>query len=112
MLKCFLGLSAEELPPAHSTLCRFRQRWGAGGFQEPFNQVLEQARTQGVGSDRLHSSDATPMTASVDLFRLQKGHRDGDDDDHAGDRNSPDPDVRFGPKTAKYGFPGPKSHGV
>ena len=29
MFKCFMGLSAEELPPHHTTLCRFRQRLGA-----------------------------------------------------------------------------------
>ena len=33
MFKCFLGLSAGELPPDHSTLCRFRLRLGAEGLQ-------------------------------------------------------------------------------
>jgi hypothetical protein len=32
--KWFLGLSAEELPPDHTTLCRFRVRLGAEGFQK------------------------------------------------------------------------------
>jgi hypothetical protein len=44
------------------------QGLGAEGFQRLFNQVVEQARTQGLVSDRLH--------------------QDGDDDDHYVDRNS------------------------
>ena len=112
LFKSFLGLSAEELPPDHTVLCRFRQRLGAEGFQRLFNQVVEQARAQGLVSDRLHIIDATHMTAKVDLFRLKKEHRDGDDDDHYVDRNSPDPDARFGRKTPKKGFYGYKSHVV
>ncbi len=108
--KYFLGLSAEELPPDHTTLCRFRQRLGAEGFQKLFNQVVAQAREQGLVSDRLHIIDATHMRAKVDLFRLKKEHRDGDDDDHYVDRHSPDPDARFGRKTPKKGFYGYKCH--
>lgn len=59
-------------------------------------------------SDRLHIIDASRMTAKVDLFRLKKEHQEGDDDDHYVDRNSPDPDARFGRKTAKKGFYGYK----
>ncbi len=72
LFKSFLGLSAEELPPDHTVLCRFRQRLGAEGFQRLFNQVVEQARGQGLVSDRLHIIDATHMTAKVDLFRLKQ----------------------------------------
>ncbi|MBM4289061.1 MAG: transposase [Deltaproteobacteria bacterium] len=32
IFKWFLGLSAEELPPDHTTLCRFRLRLGPEGF--------------------------------------------------------------------------------
>lgn len=112
LFKCFLGLSAEELPPDHTVLCRFRQRLGAEGFQRLFNQVVEQARSQGLVSDRLHIIDATHMTAKVDLFRLKKEHQDGNDDDHYVDRSSPDSDARFGRKTPKKGFYGYKSHVV
>lgn len=77
--KWFLGLSAEEFPPDHTTLCRFRQRLGAEGFPQLFNGVVEQAREQGLVSDRLHILDATHMEAKVDLFRLKKEH--GDDQD-------------------------------
>jgi len=112
LFKSFLGLSAEELPPDHTVFCRFRQRLGAEGFQRLFNKVVEQARGQGLVSDRLHIIDATHMTAKVDLFRLKKEHRDGDDDDHYVDRSSPDQDARFGRKTPKKGFYGYKSHEV
>ena len=112
LFKSFLGLSAEELPPDHTVLCRFRQRLGAAGFQRLFNQVVEQARAQGLVSDRLHIIDATHMTAKVDLFRLKQEHQDGDDDDHYVDRSSPDPDARFGRKSPQKGFYGYKSHMV
>jgi hypothetical protein len=63
-------------------------------------------------SDRLHIIDATRLTVKVDLFRLKQEHRDGDDDDHYVDRNSPDPDARFVRKTPKKGFYGYKCHVV
>lgn len=110
MFKCFLGLSAEELPPDHTTLCRFRVRLGAEGFQRLFNQVVEAARAQGLVSDRLHIIDATDIAAKVDLFRLKKEHAQGDDDDTYVDRNSPDPEARFGRKSKKKGFYGYKAH--
>jgi IS5 family transposase len=108
--KWFLGLSAEELPPDHTTLCRFRMRLGAEGFQQLFNQVVAQARERGFITDRLHIIDATHMAAKVDLFRLKKEHSQGDDDHTFVDRNSPDPDARFGRKSKKKGFYGYKAH--
>jgi len=110
IFKWFLGLSGEELPPDHTSLCRFRRRLGAEGFQRLFNRVVDEARGQGLVSDRLHIIDATDMAAKVDLFRLKKEHRDGDDDNHYVDRNSPDPDARFGRKSKKKGFYGYKAH--
>jgi transposase len=73
LFKSFLGLSAEELPPDHTVLCRFRQRLGAEGFHHLFNQVVEQARAQGLVSDRLHIIDATHMFANVEPFSPEKG---------------------------------------
>ena len=110
MYKWFLGLSAEELPPDHTILCRFRVRLGAEGFQRLFNQVVEQARAQGFISDRLHIIDATDIAAKVDLFRLKKEHARGEDDGSYVDRNSPDPEARFGRKSKKKGFYGYKAH--
>jgi len=113
--KWFLGLSAEELPPDHTVLCRFRQRLGPEGFETRFNQVVEQARNRGFITDRLHIIDSTQIIARVDLFRLQKEHKSkdkGDDDGHYLDRHSPDLDARFGGKTPKKGFYGYKCHVV
>jgi transposase, IS5 family len=110
--KWFLGLSAEELPPDHTTLCRFRVRLGAEGFQKLCNQVVEQARELGCITDRRHIIDATHIAAKVDLFRLKKEHRQGDDDNHYVDRHSPDPDARFGRKSKNTSFYGYKAHEV
>ena len=111
--KWFLGLSAEEAPPDFSTLSRFRTRLGAEGFEKLFNQVVEQARSRGFITDRLHIIDSTHIKARVDLFRLKKEHKGkGDDDDHYVDRHSPDPDARFGRKSKKKSFYGYKAHKV
>ena len=113
--KWFLGLSTEELPPDHTVLCRFRQRLGAEGFETLFNQVVEQARSRGFITDRLHIIDSTHIAARVDLFRLKKEHKgkgDSDDEDHYVDRHSPDPDARFGRKSKKKSFYGYKAHKV
>ena len=111
--KWFLGLSTEELPPDHTTLCRFRNRLGAEGFEKLFNHVVEQARNRGFITDRLHIIDSTDIAARVDLFRLKKEHKGkGDDDDHYVDRHSPDPDARFGRKSKKKSFYGYKVHKV
>lgn len=112
--KWFLGLSVEELPPDFSTLSRFRTRLGAEGFEKLFNQVVDQARSRGFITDRLHIIDSTHISARVDLFRLKKEHKSkrGDDDDHDVDRHSPDPDARFGRKSKKKSFYGYKAHKV
>jgi IS5 family transposase len=111
--KWFLGLSAEEAPPDFSSLCRFRARLGAEGFEKLFNQVVEQARSRGFITDRLHIIDSTHIRARVDLFRLKKEHKGkGDGDDHYVDRHSPDPDARFGRKSKKKSFYGYKAHKV
>jgi hypothetical protein len=43
---------------------------------------------QGLVSDRLHIIDAADLAAEVDLFRLRKEPRDGDDDQQYVDRIS------------------------
>lgn len=95
LYKWFLGLSAKERPPDHTTLCRFRARLGAEGFQALFNRMVAEARARGLVADELHILDATHIAARVDLFRLKKAHCRGDDDDTWADRHSPDPDARF-----------------
>ena len=113
--KWFLGVSTEELPHDFSTLCRFRARPGAEGFEKLFNQVVQQARSRGFITDRLHIIDSTHIIARVDLFRLKKEHQGkdkGDDDDHYVDRHFPDPEARFGRKSKKKSFYGYKAHTV
>jgi len=91
-----------------------RHRLGAEGFEKLFNEVVEQARSRGFITDRLHIIDSTHIIARVDLFRLKKKHKGkGDDgDDHYVDRHSPDPDARFGRKSKKKSFYGYKAHNV
>jgi hypothetical protein len=43
---------------------------GAEGFQKLVNQVVEQARAQGLVSDRLHMLDAPDIAGKGDLFRM------------------------------------------
>ena len=45
-------------------------------------------------------------------FSPEKERQDGNDDDHWVDRNSPDPEARFGLKTSNKGFYGYISHVV
>ena len=45
-------------------------------------------------------------------MRLKKEHREGDDDNHDVDRNSPDPDARFGRKSKTKSFYGYQAHEV
>ena len=79
--KWFLGLSAEEFPPDHTTWCRCRQRLGAEGFRTLCNAVVEQARSQGFVSDRRHILAVTHMAAKVDLLRVKQEHAKKEDDD-------------------------------
>jgi len=110
LYKWFLGLSAEERPPDHTTLCRFRARLGAEGFQTLFNGMVAQARERGLVADELHILDATHIAAKVDRFRLKREHCRGEDDDTWANRHSPDPDARFGRKNKGKIFYGSKAH--
>ena len=61
----------EELPPDFSTLCRFRARLGVEGFETLFNQVVEQARSRGFITDRLHIIDEANFPAAPDLVEIE-----------------------------------------
>jgi IS5 family transposase len=110
LYKWFLGLAADERPPDHPALCRFRARLGPERFQTLFNQVVAEARQHGLVTDALQILDSTDVAARVDLFRLQDTCQDGPDDQTYVDRHSPDPDARFGRKTPTKGFYGYKLH--
>ena len=105
--KWFVGLQPEESGPDHSTLCRFRSRLGAEKFQAIFNQIIAQAREAGLVHNRLRIIDATHLQAKVDLFRLPPPPPGTPPAEVPG---SPDPDARFGRKSAKQSFYGYKEH--
>jgi len=105
--KWFAGLQPEEKAPDHSTLCRFRSRLGPEKFQQIFNEIITQAREVGLVHDRLRIIDATHLQAKVDLFRLPSAPPGTPPSEAPG---SPDPDARFGRKSAKKSFYGYKEH--
>ena len=53
VLKWFVGLAIDELPPDSSSLTRFRDRIGEVRFANIFNRIVEIARERGLVSDRL-----------------------------------------------------------
>ena len=102
-----MGLQPEETGPDHTALTRFRARLGPETFQQIFNQVVQQARQAGLVHDRLRIIDATHLAAKVDLFRLPPPPPGTPAAEAPG---SPDPDARFGRKSAKKSFYGYKQH--
>ena len=105
--KWFVGLQPEQFGPDHSALCRFRARLGAEKFQAIFNQIVEQAREAHLVHDRLRIIDATHLQAKADLFRLPQPTPETPPSEAPG---SPDPDARFGRKSATKSFYGYKEH--
>jgi hypothetical protein len=59
----FLGLSVEELPLDFSTLCRFRTRLGADGFEKLLNQVVG-SKPEDAASLPTSSTSLTPPIVS------------------------------------------------
>lgn len=105
--KWFVGLQPDETGPDHTALCRFRSRLGADKFQQIFNEIVRQAREAGLVHDRLRLLDATHLAAKVDLFRLPSPSPETPPAQAPG---SPDPDARFGRKSATKSFYGYKEH--
>ena len=103
--KWFVGLQPDETGPDHTALTRFRARLGPEKFQAIFNRIVQQAREAGLVHDRLRILDATHLAAKVDLFRLPPPGTPP-----AQAPGSPDPDARFGRKSAKKSFYGYKEH--
>ena len=61
----FLALSMESVLPVPSLLSQFRTRLGTERFERVFNEILRQARAQGLGKDRLRLKDATHLIANI-----------------------------------------------
>ena len=61
----FLDLSLESRLPVPSLLTQFRTRLGVERYQALFDQVVTQAREQGLVRDRLRRKDATHVLANI-----------------------------------------------
>ena len=61
----FLDLSRESRVPVPSLLTQFRTRVGVERHQALFDQLVTQAREQGLVRDRLRLKDATQMLANI-----------------------------------------------
>jgi IS5 family transposase len=61
----FLDLSLESVLPVPSLLSQFRTRLGSERFTQVFNEILRQARAQGLVKDRLRLKDATHVIANI-----------------------------------------------
>ena len=60
----FLDLAVESALPVPSLLSQFRTRLGTERFERVFNEILRQARAQGLVKDRLRLKDATHLIAN------------------------------------------------
>jgi transposase len=61
----FLDVSLESALPVPSLLSQFRTRLGTERFERVFNEILRQARAQGLVKDRLRLKDATHLIANI-----------------------------------------------
>jgi transposase len=61
----FLDVSLESALPVPSLLSQFRARLGSERFTRVFNEIVRQARAQGLVKDRLRLKDATHVIANV-----------------------------------------------
>src|SRR5262245_8870864 len=61
----FLELSLESALPVPSLLAQFRARLGERRFRAVFDEIVKQARQQGLIKDRLRLKDATHVIACV-----------------------------------------------
>ncbi len=63
----FLGLGLNDDLPDPSLLTKFRGRIGAEGHKQIFQQIVGQARENGLVKDRLRLKDATHIIADIDV---------------------------------------------
>ena len=117
-LKFFIGLAPDQRGIDHSTMSRFRGRVGNERFVRIFNKIVAAAREAGLIADRLHAIDSRAVKANVALWRRRDRDIEQDDDDTPSGfvkfddtpKGSPDPDARWGKKSAKNSFHGYKHH--
>lgn len=109
MARYFVGLGLTEEVPHWTELGKFKERIGEESFERLFYGVLAEAERLGIIISNKRSVDATDVKASVDLKRCAKDKNDDNDKKYI-DRNTSDPDARFGRKHAQKGWYGYKSH--
>lgn len=108
--KCFLGLSADERAPDHSTLSLFKERLlagqGLGAYKELLGEVVRLAQEKGIVLGRVQLVDSVHTLADVSTSKDEGRQEKGE-----GPR---DPDARWGAKGKKQGrtqyFYGYKQH--
>ncbi len=109
LARYFVGLGLTEEVPHWTELGKFKERIGVDAFESLFYRVLDEAQRLGITLSNKRTVDATDIKATVDLKRCAKDRHDDDDKGYV-DRNTSDPDARFGKKHTKKGWYGYKSH--
>lgn len=106
----FVGLGLAEDVPHWTELGKFKERIGIEAFERLFYRVLEEAERLGIEISTKRNADSTDMEANVDLKKCAKGKK-GENDKTYIDRNTTDPDAKFGRKESNgKGWYGYKSH--
>lgn len=106
----FVGLGLTEEVPHWTDLGKFRDRIGEAAFEKLFYRILDEAEKLGIEISKKRNADSSDLDANVDLKRCRKDKQDDDDYDFM-DRNTTDPDARFGRKDSNgKGWYGYKSH--
>jgi IS5 family transposase len=93
----FLGLSAHQSAPDHSTLTVFKQRViekeGSAAFEERLQRIVRLAQEKGISFGHIQVVDATHSIADVDVKK--------DDERRDGGAGPRDEDARWGTKGRK-----------
>jgi transposase len=95
----FIGYSLDEKLPDHSTLSKALDRFGDGLFNELFERSIAKCRESGLIEGKVLHMDATTIRADLDRERV-------------GQKDSPDPDARYGKFPGNRRSPGYKQHTV
>lgn len=106
----FVGLGLTEDVPHWTELGKFKERIGTESFERLFYRVLDEAERLGIKLSDKRNADATDVEANVDLKKCAKDKKDDNDKTYI-DRNTSDPDAKFGRKESNgKGWYGYKSH--
>lgn len=97
LYRYFVGLGLTENVPHWTDLGKFKERIGTDRLENLFYRILEEAERLGIVIGKKRTVDATDIKANVDTARCAKEKKDENDHDFV-DRNTSDPDARFGTK--------------